>query len=126
MTTLLGIVEKLPPHWWFRGPGSSSSSPGRTSCCNVRRPPTAALNRFETALDRADLSDATRRDLRAEADVVRAVAEIFADRVERVDDLVAEAMSRPDTLHPRVPGSPVTSRRSPRSTASTSTPRTGC
>ena len=37
--------------------------------------------------------------------MVRAVAEGFADRVERVDDLVAEAMSRPDTLHPRVPGS---------------------
>jgi serine/threonine-protein kinase PknK len=53
---------------------------------------------------RADLSDATRADLRVEADVLRAVADVFADRVERVDDLVAEAMSRPDTLHPRAPG----------------------
>ena len=36
--------------------------------------------------------------------MLRAVAEMFADRTDRVDDLVAEAMSRPDTLHPRVPG----------------------
>lgn len=36
--------------------------------------------------------------------MLRAVAEVFADRVERVDDLLAEAMSRPDTLPPRVPG----------------------
>jgi len=67
--------------------------------------PAGALNRFEAAVGRADLTDAMRADLRVEADVLRAVAETFADRVERVDDLVAEAMSRPDTLHPRVPGS---------------------
>ncbi len=36
--------------------------------------------------------------------MVRAVAEAFADQIARVDDLVAEAMSRPDTLHPWVPG----------------------
>ncbi len=65
---------------------------------------TGALNRFETALGRAELPEATQADLRAEADVLRAVAEVFADRVERVDDLLAEAMSRPDTLPPRVPG----------------------
>ncbi len=64
----------------------------------------AALNRFETALERADASDTTRPDLRAEADVLRAVAEMFADRAGSVDTLVAEAMSRPDTFHPRVPG----------------------
>jgi serine/threonine-protein kinase PknK len=40
----------------------------------------------------------------AEANVVRAVAESFADRPENIDRLVAEAMSRPDTLHPRVAG----------------------
>jgi serine/threonine-protein kinase PknK len=64
----------------------------------------SALNRFEASLDRADLADAARADLRAEADMLRAVADVFADRVDRLDDLVAEAMSRPDTLHPRVPG----------------------
>jgi serine/threonine-protein kinase PknK len=45
-----------------------------------------------------------RADLRAEADVVRGVAEIFADQVDAVDDLVGVAMSRPDTFHPRVAG----------------------
>ena len=105
MTTLLGIVKKLPPpSGGFAAAAATGPSPGRTSCCNASAPADAALNRFEAALDRAELSDATRADLRAEADVLRGVAEMFADRVERVDDLVAEAMSRPDTLHPRVPG----------------------
>ena len=40
----------------------------------------------------------------AEANVVRAVAESFADRTQNIDRLVTEAMSRPDTLHPRAAG----------------------
>ncbi|MDT5225420.1 MAG: serine/threonine-protein kinase PknK [Mycobacterium sp.] len=107
MTTLLGIVKKLSPDLVV----------GRArlqlviAWANIllQRPALTdtALNRFQTALDHTghtDLSESTRADLRAEADVVRAVAEAFADRIERVDDLVAEAMSRPDTLHPWVPG----------------------
>ena len=104
MTTLLGIVKKLPPQLV----ASRARLQLDIAWANILLQHSAladgALNRFEAALGRANLSDATRADLRAEADVVRAVAEIFADRVERVDDLVAEAMSRPDTLHPRVPG----------------------
>ena len=104
MTTLLGIVKKL----------SADLVVGRPrlqlviAWANIllQRPALTdiALNRFQEALGRTDLSEATRADLRAEADVVRAVAEAFADRIERIDDLVAEAMSRPDTLHPWVPG----------------------
>jgi ATP/maltotriose-dependent transcriptional regulator MalT len=40
----------------------------------------------------------------AEANVVRAVAESFADHTENIDRLVTEAMARPNTLHPRVAG----------------------
>jgi len=64
----------------------------------------AALNRFEAAVGRAELSETARADMCAEANVVRAVAESFADRTADIDGLVAEAMSRPDTLHPRVAG----------------------
>ena len=41
MTTLLGIVKKLPPDLVVGRLGSNWSSPGRTSCCNVRRRPTS-------------------------------------------------------------------------------------
>ncbi|HUH68498.1 MAG TPA: protein kinase, partial [Mycobacterium sp.] len=104
MTTLLGIVAKLPPRQLV----SRARLQLVIAWAHIllQRPALAdgALNRFQAALGCADLSDATRADLRAEADVVRAVAEVFADRIERVDDLVAEALSRPDTLHPWVPG----------------------
>jgi serine/threonine-protein kinase PknK len=104
MTTLLGIVKKLPPQLVVPRPLLQLVIAWANILLQRSALTDGALNRFEAALDRADLSDAARADLRAEADVLRAVAEGFADRIERVDDLVAEAMSRPDTLHPRVPG----------------------
>src|SRR3984957_9068844 len=104
MTTLLGIVKKLPPQLVVPRPLLQLVIAWANILLQRSALTDGALTRFEAALDRADLSDAARADLRAEADVLRAVAEGFADRIERVDDLVAEAMSRPDTLHPRVPG----------------------
>jgi serine/threonine-protein kinase PknK len=104
MTTLLGIVKKLPPQLVVSRARLQLIIAWANILLQRSVPAAGALNRFETALGRADLPDATQADLRAEADVLRAVAEIFADRVERVDDLVAETMSRPDTLNPRVPG----------------------
>src|SRR5271155_78197 len=103
MTTLLGIVEKLPPRLVI----SRAQLQLTIAWANIllqRAAPAAALKSFEAALDRADLNDATRADLRVEADVLRAVADMFADRMDGIDHLVAEALSRPDTFHPRVPG----------------------
>jgi serine/threonine-protein kinase PknK len=104
MTTLLGIVKKLPPQLVVSRARLQLIIAWANILLQHSVLAAAALNRFEAALGRANLSDAAEADLRAEADVLRAVAEIFADRVERVDDLLAETMSRPDTLHPRVPG----------------------
>jgi serine/threonine-protein kinase PknK len=104
MTTLLGIVKKLPAPLVVSRARLQLIIAWANILLQRSVPAAGALNRFEAALGRAGFSDATQADLRAEADVLRAVGEIFADRVERVDDLVAEAMSRPDTLHPRVPG----------------------
>ncbi len=104
MTTLLGIVKKLPPPLVVSRARLQLIIAWANILLQRSVPAAGALNRFEAALGRAGFSDATQADLRAEADVLRAVGEIFADRVERVDDLVAEAMSRPDTMHPRVPG----------------------
>jgi serine/threonine-protein kinase PknK len=104
MTTLLEVVKKLPPQLVVSRAPLQLIIAWANILLQRSVPAGGALNRFEAALGRANIAEATQADLRAEADVLRAVAEIFADRVERVDDLLAEAMSRPDTLPPRVPG----------------------
>ena len=104
MTTLLTIATKLPSHLVASRPRAQLSIAWANILLQRTAPAAAALARFEAALQRADLTEARRADLRVEADVLRAVADMLADRVEGVDALVAEAFSRPDTFHPRVPG----------------------
>ncbi|HSS23018.1 MAG TPA: protein kinase, partial [Mycobacterium sp.] len=104
MTTLLGIVKKLPPQLVVSRARLQLTIAWANILLQRPAPTNAALNRFEAAIDHADLSGAMRADLRAEADVVRGVAEMFADRMDAVDDLVAVALSKPDTFHPRVAG----------------------
>jgi ATP/maltotriose-dependent transcriptional regulator MalT len=104
MTTLLGIVRKLPPRLVVSRARLQLTLAWANILLQRLAPAAAAMKSFEAALDRADLTEATRADLRVEADVLRAVADMFADRVDAIDHLVAEALSRPDTFHPRVPG----------------------
>jgi serine/threonine-protein kinase PknK len=102
MTTLLAIVDKLPPPIVASRPRLQLVIAWANILLQRPAPAAAALNRFEATL--AGSGIAREADLRAEADVLRGVAECFSDRTGGVDDLVAEAMSRPDTFHPRVPG----------------------
>jgi ATP/maltotriose-dependent transcriptional regulator MalT len=104
MTTLLAIVKKLPPQLVISRARLQLTIAWANMLLQRHAATYAALNRFEAAIEHADLPGAMQADLRAEADVVRGVAEIFADQVDAVDDLVAVAMSRPDTFHPRVAG----------------------
>ncbi|POY02491.1 serine/threonine-protein kinase PknK [Mycobacterium kansasii] len=104
MTTLLEIVKKLPPRMVVSRARLQLTLAWTNVLLQRLAPAAAALKSFETALDRADLSDVTRADLRVEADVLRAVGEVFADRVDAIDHLVAEALARPDSFHPRVGG----------------------
>ncbi|MBV8349318.1 MAG: serine/threonine-protein kinase PknK, partial [Mycolicibacterium sp.] len=104
MTTLLRVVNKLPSQLVVSRPRLQL----HIAWANVllQRPDraSAALDRFEAALRRAGTSVSEGSDLRAEANVVRAVAAMFADRLQSLDDLIAEALSRPDSLPPRVAG----------------------
>jgi ATP/maltotriose-dependent transcriptional regulator MalT len=104
MTTLLGIINKLPSQLVTSRPRLQLNLGWAHILLQHTAATNAALNRFEAAVGRAELSDAARADMCAEANVVRAVADSFADRTADIDRLVAEAMSRPDTLHPRVAG----------------------
>ncbi len=104
MTTFLEIAKKLPPQMLASRARLQLAIAWANILLQRRAPADAALNRFEAALGSAELADASRTDLRVEADVLRGVADIFADRSDRIDSLVSEAFSRPDTFHPRVPG----------------------
>jgi ATP/maltotriose-dependent transcriptional regulator MalT len=102
MSTLLGLVEKLPS-------GAVVSSLelqmilswayvllGRTNLAQ------AALERVDAALETMQGSGTDVADLRAETRVVEAVVRGMADRPDGIDDLVGECLSRPDTLLPFV------------------------
>ncbi len=104
MTTFLQIAKKLPPQLLASRARLHLVIAWANILLQRRAPANAALNRFEAALGSAELTDASRADLRVEADVLRGVADQFADRTDRVDCFVSEVFSRPDTFHPRVPG----------------------
>ena len=104
MTTLLGIVKKLPPRLVVSRARLQLTLAWANVLLQRLAPAATALKSFGVALDRADLTDATRADLRVEADVLRGVGKTFADRVDDIDHLIAEALARPDSFHPRVGG----------------------
>jgi serine/threonine-protein kinase PknK len=104
MTTFLEIAKKLPPHLLVSRPRLPLAIAWANMLLQRRALADAALNRFEAVLNTAELSDASRTELRVEADVLRGVADMFTDRTDRIGSLVSEAFARPDTFHPRVPG----------------------
>jgi serine/threonine-protein kinase PknK len=104
MTTLLGIVNKLPPQIVASRARLQLTIAWANLLLQRQGPMQAAVSRFKTSMTKADLEEIPRAELKAEADVLQAVAEAHADRTENVEGLVAAAMSKPDTLHPRVPG----------------------
>src|SRR5262249_60787599 len=98
MTALLAIVKKLPPQLLVSRARLQLTVAWANILLQRTGPTEAALHRFEAAMTHADLSGAMRADLCAEANVVRAAGEMFADRVDAIGDLVAVALSRPDTF----------------------------
>ncbi len=104
MTSLLALVAKLPAALVVTRPRLQLTVAWAQILLQHTAPAYGALNRLDLAMGRAGLADSARADMKAEADVVRGVAEIFADRAGAVDELITEAMSRPETLPPRVPG----------------------
>lgn len=104
MTTLLGILGKLPPRMVAARPRLQLELAWSTMLLHRRTRSRQALSRFHAALDEATLTDAERADLRAQAAVFEAVTAIFADHTVTVDGPVAEAMARADELPPRVGG----------------------
>jgi len=103
MTTFLGIVEKLPAPLATSRPRLQLSMAWANFLLQRRAAAEAALDHFAAAVSMADLPEAGRAAMTVEANVVRALTEVLADRVDAVADLVAEAMSRPDPLRSVLP-----------------------
>ena len=105
MTTLLGIVEKLPPQLVVSRARLQLTIAWANILLQRATPADAALNRFDAAVDREDCPDATRADLRAEANVLRGVARDVRRSCRGLSTLWSPRQCRrPDTLHPRVAG----------------------
>ncbi|TQM32356.1 serine/threonine-protein kinase [Nocardia bhagyanarayanae] len=104
MTTLVGIVAKLPPQSIQSRPRIQLFLSWVYLVLRRPEPAAAALARFTAALDQAELTDAERADLRAEADVLAGTREMFADRIEQGDRLIRAVLSRLDDFSPRVAG----------------------
>jgi hypothetical protein len=103
MTAFLGTLEKLPPQLATSRPQLQLSIAWANLLLWRHAATEATLDRFTAAMSRAELREVRRANLTVEADVLRAVAETHADRIEALADLVAEAMSRADALRPALP-----------------------
>ncbi len=103
MTSLLAMIEKLPPELVDSRPRVHLSAVVANILLQRPAATEAALDRVTDAISRADLSEAKRADLALEANVLRGVAQMNADRVEGLAHLVAQVISRPKTLRPVLP-----------------------
>jgi len=102
MTTLLGLVGKLPPNLVEARPRLQLAVAWANILVHRPVPANRALDLVDSLLEQGTLTESETTDLRVEADVVRSVVELRADRPVRLDELVSPALSRPDTLPPWV------------------------
>ncbi|MGV9864885.1 protein kinase domain-containing protein [Rhodococcus koreensis] len=102
MSTLLGLVAKLPPEIARARPGLQMMVAWGNVLLQHPTTTAAALERVYTLLDEQAVGDDDRRRLRTEADFIQAVAKVFSDRIDGVDELIAECIRHPDVVGPFV------------------------
>jgi ATP/maltotriose-dependent transcriptional regulator MalT len=102
ISTLQGLVEKLPPQMLDARPRLQLALAWANSLLHRPDAMVRALEHAEAALTHSSLTESQIADVRTEVVVVRGVAEIRADRIEGLDELVAVCQARPDTLRPWV------------------------
>jgi ATP/maltotriose-dependent transcriptional regulator MalT len=100
MATLIGLVGKLPPAVVQSDPRLQLA----LAWANIvlHRIPAAdqALERMESGLLQSGVSDDEIADLRAEAGVVRGVADLRSDRLAGIDEHIAPCLERQDRVRP--------------------------
>ncbi len=102
MSTLLALVSKLPPNIVELSPRLQLTMVWANVLLQRPAATRAAMDAFESAVQKRALSSSELRATRIEADVIRAVVECHADRTAGVGELVAECLSNPDSVRPWV------------------------
>jgi serine/threonine-protein kinase PknK len=100
MSTLLALVSKLPPHIVALSPRLQLCVGWANMLLQRPTPARAALDAFESAVELRSPSTSELRDMRIEADVLRATLECSADNTGGLDELVAKCLSRPESMPP--------------------------
>ncbi|MEN0136596.1 MAG: protein kinase [Rhodococcus sp. (in: high G+C Gram-positive bacteria)] len=102
MSTLLGLIAKLPSHLVSDSVRLQLILGWANSELLRPEPVHAALDRIDDLLAHDDVTPGAAADLRAEAGVVKAESLLFADHVTGIKDLIADCLAHPDTLRPWV------------------------
>ena len=99
LATLLGLVAKLPPTAVLERPRLQIALAWANVSLHHSEDAESALNRAEylRAQKSIPMPD---DDPELESDLVRALLDVTADRVDRVDELVAGCLAEPDTMSP--------------------------
>ncbi|MCT7661330.1 BTAD domain-containing putative transcriptional regulator [Mycobacterium deserti] len=106
MSTFQALMSNLPSHIAALSPRLQLTLGWADS---LLRPAAAyaALDAFESAIERRSLPESELRDMRVEADVLRGVLNSWADRSAGGEELVTDCLSRPDSLPPFLVGTAV-------------------
>ena len=102
VTTLIGLVGKLPPRLVVGRPRLQLSLAWANILLHHTDAARQALTLLDAALERSELGESEIAELRVDAAVVEAVVESRADHTDLIDELVTPALARPDALPPWV------------------------
>ncbi|MGV9870813.1 serine/threonine-protein kinase, partial [Rhodococcus koreensis] len=102
MSTLLGLIEKLPAEMVLASPRLQLTIGWANTELQRLSHAIEARRRALELLDILDLTAENRDQLRVEADVLQADIDVTADRVGTVKDLVAECLAQAPSHHPFV------------------------
>jgi ATP/maltotriose-dependent transcriptional regulator MalT len=104
MSTLIGWVDKLPAAIVQTHPRLQLALAWANILLHRADATRQALTLVESTVEEAGLSADEIADVRAEADVVRALVALRSDHLEGIDEHVAPCLARPDSVRPFVAG----------------------
>jgi ATP/maltotriose-dependent transcriptional regulator MalT/serine/threonine protein kinase len=104
MSTLIGWVDKLPAAIVQTHPRLQLALAWANILLHRTEATRHALTLVESTVEEAGLSADEIADVRAEADVVRALVALRSDHLEGIDEHVAPCLARPDSVRPFVAG----------------------
>lgn len=102
LSTLQALVATLPPRIVTLSPRLQLFLARAHSLLQQPEQARIALDAFEAALEARALPSSEVRQMRVEADVFRALVQVWADRSDGADELLSECLTHPESLLPFV------------------------